>query len=282
MQLDKIFSTQFLDATTWLPLDWLTGVTITILEIDEADGTTLSTPVDAQDCINWGSGFYRYYFTGMQDKLYEYFINPNTSSAVISSGWVDKRLNRLDSNVSDIRAWGGGFSVNMSGVTGSINNLTKLVREESDKIREHVTKENNDTKSHIDIAKWEINDTIESIEIPEADVSQITTGIGTLKWQFTKLSEWIKKKDDKEKSDELVEKEDEYSSVLQSVEDEYKTLLSSKDSEIEALKNELQEVKTREKTKENKYEAMVQVLEEEISGTKEIAKKEIIKTLDTL
>jgi hypothetical protein len=41
----------------------------------------------------------------------------------------------------------------MSGVTGSINNLTKLVREESDKIREHVTKENNDTKSHIDIAK---------------------------------------------------------------------------------------------------------------------------------
>ena len=63
MQLDKIFSTQFLDASTGLPLDSLTGVTITILEINETDGTTLSTPVNAQACINGGNGFYRYFYS---------------------------------------------------------------------------------------------------------------------------------------------------------------------------------------------------------------------------
>lgn len=217
----------------------------------------------------------------MQDSLYEYFINPNTSSAIISSGWVDKRLNRLDQNLSDIRTW-GGLSVNLSGVTTSISNLRRLVVDESEKTREYVTTGYNVINSHIDIAKWEINDKIESIEIPETDISDITEGIGNLKQRFTKLSDWIKRKEDKEKSEELNEKEGEYSEIVESIEHEYKTLLSSKESEIEALKKELED----EKKKEEWYEAMVQVLEEEINETKEKTEEEtkdkFLKTLETL
>jgi hypothetical protein len=174
MQIDKIFSTQFI-TTDNVILDSLSGVTITIIEI-ASDGTTASVVVNNQPCINATHGFYRYYFANMQDKVYEYYFNPNDTRAIISSGFVDRRLNNLDGAISDIRT-GGGYSVNLSGVTGSISNLGKLVKDENEKLKEHIDKRNNETKSHIDIAKTEINDTIESIEIPEipeTDLSSIT------------------------------------------------------------------------------------------------------------
>lgn len=174
--------------------------------------------------------------------------------------------------------WGGGFTVNYQAINNHTTNAINRIKESIPDYTEKL----NEIDSHIDIAKWEVITTIESIEIPEADISSITTWIGTLKWQFTKLSEWIKRKDDKEKSDEFKEKEGEYSGMVESIEKEFETLLSSKDKEIEALKNELKE----EKSKEDKYEAMVQVLEEEINETKEKTEKEtkenILKTLETL
>lgn len=252
MQLDKIFSTQFLDATTWLPLDSLTGVTISILEISEADGTTLSIPVNAQACINGGNGFYRYYYSGMQDKLYEYFINPNNANTVISSGWVDKRLNRLDSNVSDIRS-GGGLSVNLSWVTGSINSLNKLVRDENEKLKEYITKEHNETNSHIDVAKTDVINTIDSIEIPEVDTKDIIKGIGTIKAQNTKLASYLKGEEDKEKEEMMKmhkkmmddmekayeEMEKENQTIIWEKEKEKAEVMKSADEIIEDLENEV-------------------------------------------
>lgn len=275
MQLDKIFSTQFLDATTWSPLTGLSA-TITILEISESDWTTVATPINNVACIEWGNGFYRYYFSSMEDKLYEYFINPNSASAVISSGWVDKRLNRLDQNVSDIRAWGGGFSVNLSWVTNSISNLGKLVKEEHDKTRQHVTKENYDTNSHIDIVKWEINDKIEEIEIPEVpetDLSAITEWIGILKARFTNLSKWLKEEQKKEmeakdkenegKVSELEWKIDELEEIFEEMQNLSKSEVADKQKLIDEMEETAKElIDWLEKEKEvNKDE-----VEKEIKG----------------
>lgn len=118
MQIDKIFSTQFVDSTTRTPITDLTGVTITILEI-ASDGTTASVPVSNASCTNGTLGFYRYYFAGMQDKLYEYYFNPNDAREQITAGFVDKRLNNLDGAISDIRAGGGGGGqrINYSTIT---------------------------------------------------------------------------------------------------------------------------------------------------------------------
>lgn len=70
--------------------------------------------------------------------------------------------------------------------------------------------------------------------------------------------------------------------MLSDIEKEYKTILSSKESEIEALKTQLEE----SKKKEDGYEAMVDVLEEEIQETKDKVEKEtkenLIKTISTL
>jgi hypothetical protein len=152
MQLDKIFSTQFLDATTGLPLSSLTGVTITILEINELDGTTSSIPVNAQACINGGNGFYRYYYSGMGDTLYEYFINPNNTNTVISSGWVDKRLNRLDKNVSDIvltgsTGGGGGGGKIVSMIKDIDKNALKDLTKKAEEIYSKVYEIGKDTKA---------------------------------------------------------------------------------------------------------------------------------------
>lgn len=170
--------------------------------------------------------------------------------------------------------WGAGIST--SYLSEAVNEIKRLIDSKNVDLSP-LKKAIDKLELNIEIAKDEI-----ITKIPTVDLTPTNTSIGTLKAQFTKLSDWIKKKDDKEKSEELTEKEDEYSQILEDIESEFKTLLSSKDQEIEALKKELEE----EKTKEDKYEAMVQVLEEEIQETKEKVEKEtkdnILKTLETL
>lgn len=177
----------------------------------------------------------------------------------------------------------GGASINYwaisSHTTKKINELDEKLTKELDILKENdkeIYKKINENDSHI-LANGEKIDNIEPI-----DLSSVTGWIGTLKAQFTKLSEWIKNKDTKVKSEELIEKEGEYSELVESIEEEYKTLLSSKDQEIERLQKELEE----SKKKEDGYEAMVDVLEEEIQETKDKVEKEtkenLIKTISTL
>jgi hypothetical protein len=250
-------------------LDSLTGVTITIIEIAD-DGTTASVAVDNQPCINGTRGFYRYYFAGMQD---EYFFNPNDTRAIIASGFVDRRLNNLDGAISDIRG-GGGFSVNLSGVTGSISNLGKLVKEENEKIKEHIDKRNNETKSHIDIAKNSIIDTIETIEmpeIPETDLSNITEWIGVLKARFTTLQKWLKEEQKKEMEEKDKENEWKMSELQQKIDEmeevyeEMQNLSASEVKEKQTLIDEMEET----------AKEIMEELEKEKVVNKEATEKEI-------
>ena len=97
-------------------------------------------------------------------KEYSYICNPN-STAFIESGVTQNTLYKW---IEDNRSNGGG-SFNLSGVTGSITNLQNTIIK---KIEEIPQVDLNEIKSHIDIAKTDIIDTIEGIEIPEAKLEE--------------------------------------------------------------------------------------------------------------
>jgi hypothetical protein len=88
----------------------------------------------------------------MGDTLYEYFINPNNTNTVISSGWVDKRLNRLDKNVSDIvltggTGGGGGGGKIVSMIKDIDKNALKDLTKKAEEIYSKVYEIGKDTKA---------------------------------------------------------------------------------------------------------------------------------------
>ena len=291
MQQDKIFSTQFLNASTWAPLTGLSA-TITIMEVSETDGTTVATPINNVACIEWGNGFYRYYFSAMSsEKVYEYFINPNSASAVISSGWVDKRQNYLDKPLSQII---GTFFTNRSSQYDfgmeDRNNLKKLVKIIEDIEKSDLAKKIDDTNSHIDIAKWEISDKIDSIEIPEAilEEKEAKKAIKIVTSIDKKLTSYIesemKEKDDitqissefirQEMEDKMKEKADKEEEKRK--DEEEKRLEAEQDAKLlEELKAEFD--KMEEEDKLEKKKELEKELEETLKEAEEIKKE--LKTL---
>ena len=132
-QLDTKFTAYFIDATTapWTPL---TGLSATIT-IREADAPYTVVVNDEAMTEVWG-WHYIYNFSSMNTlKDYVYTCDPNSSLAFIESWVTDKRINNLDQNISDIRSWWGWFrnTVNLTGVTTSINNLSKKIDALSEK-----------------------------------------------------------------------------------------------------------------------------------------------------
>jgi hypothetical protein len=182
-------------------------------------------------------------------KEYTYTCNPN-ATAFIESGVTQNSLYKW---IEDNRGGGGGYSVNLSGVTGSISNLGKLVKEENEKLKEHITKGNNETNSHIDVAKTEVIDTIDGIEQAEIDTTDIIKGIGTIKAQNTKLASYLKGEDDKEKAEmekmhkkmmddmekAYAEMEKENGKIIEEKEKEKSEVMKSADEIIEELEKEV-------------------------------------------
>lgn len=101
---------------------------------------------------------------------YIYEIVPS-ATAYRTSAWVDYRMEKMDSNISDIRGW-GGFSINYGAINSHVTKKVNELRNEIVKIPQQIWEWFNETNSHIDIAKWEITDKIESIEIPEAKLEE--------------------------------------------------------------------------------------------------------------
>lgn len=160
MQIDKLFTAIWHDTMTW-PWTPLTGLSATITIRDKSTNTVV---VDNEAMTEIGLGEYDYTFTAMvSTKSYSYVMNPNTTSAYVVSWFVDPRMANMDWAITDIRG-GGGFSINLSGVTGSISNLSKQITKQ---ISELPQIDLNEIKSHIDIAKDQVITTIESIEQAE-------------------------------------------------------------------------------------------------------------------
>lgn len=159
-QIDKLFTAIWHNTTTW-PGTPLTGLSATITIRDKITNTIV---VNNEAMTEIGLGEYDYTFTTMDGtKPYSYVMNPNSTSAYIVSGFVDPRMAKLDTNISDIMWWRWAGVLNW--VTTSINGLKKSITDKIDKIPQVDLSE---IKSHIDVAKDDILNKIEDIEIPEA------------------------------------------------------------------------------------------------------------------
>lgn len=235
-QTDNKFTAFWMDTSTapWTPLTWLSATIL--IKLAESPYTVVVNNESMTDIWN---GDYIYEYTGYDsNKNYIYHCNPG-ATAYIESGVTDKRLDHIDRNLSDIQWW-GGLSVNLSGVTGSITKLDKsikkLIEEEHNKTRTLIETKDNDTKSHIDIVKTDIIDTINDIEIPdESDLSDVIGWIGVLKARFTKLSEWLKveqKKELENKDSENDKKLSELQGKIDDMEEVFKDMEEIKGSEI--------------------------------------------------
>lgn len=278
MQLDNKFTAFWMDTTTapWTPLTGLSA-TITIREAD----APYTVVVNAEAMTEMWWGHYIYVFSGMSlAKEYTYICNP-WATAFIESGVTQNSLYQW---IADNRSgWGGGYSVNLSGVTGSINNLTKLVKDESKAIKEHVTNENSETNSHIDIAKAETIDKIESIEIPETilEEKEAKKAIKLIQGVDKKLTSYIEsemkeKEEISEISSEFLKQELDDNNKKKQKEEEEKRMEAERDAklleEIQAEFDKADEEDRLEKKKELEKE-----LEETLKEAEEIKKE--LKTL---
>lgn len=120
-----------------------------------------------------GGGWYLYTFVDYDNqKEYVYDCNPG-ATAYRESGVTDKRLDHIDKNLSDIASGGGGGGGYASqAIQSSVSTLgkriEKKIEDEHTLTREFIARENNETHSHIDLAKEATIAKIEGIDIPES------------------------------------------------------------------------------------------------------------------
>lgn len=159
-QLDNRFIAFWMDTTTapWTPL---TGLSATITIRDATAPYTVV--VDNEPMTEMWWGHYIYVFSWMSiAKEYTYACNPN-ATAFIESGVTQNTLYKW---IEDNRSgWGAWTTINTSGITGSIANMQKAITKQISEIPQVDLSE---IKSHIDVAKDDILNKIEDIEIPEA------------------------------------------------------------------------------------------------------------------
>jgi len=218
-QIDNVFTAFWMNTATapWTPL---TGLSATITIIDD----TWVVVINAEAMTNLGVGWYKYIFTSMDvNKNYLYTCNPWVT-AYIDSGVTDKRMNNIDSAISDMRV-GGGWSVNLSGVTASISNIWKRIDKSQEEIIAKIESSQEEIENKIDSEKLDISpilDKIDSIEIPEYcnDEKEAKKSNKILTALNKKVSGYI----DKEKSQneqEMQEKMEEHMKLMDEMEIAY-------------------------------------------------------------
>lgn len=250
----------------------MTGVTITILQRN--DDNTYTKVVDAQPCTEIMEGWYHYVFSAIADKFYLYAIYPNDSRVQPESGFVDKRLNNLDQAVSDIRGGGGGASINISGIQTTIRNARDSIVEEMNKKHSDTIEKFNDTNSHIDIAKNELSNKIDSIEIPETilEEKEAKKAIKLITSVDKKLTGYIES--------EMAEK-DEIDAITQEfTRQEIEDIKAKKLLEEEKKKMEEEEEKKEEELMKQIEEEVKQEFERQEKAEMEEKKKELEKELE--
>lgn len=162
MIIDNYIAEQFIDPATapWTPLTAITA-NISIWSIVKWVKTKV---VDDASCTNDWEWYYSYIFTAMQPStFYIYEIVPSATAYRVS-GWIDYRLQNLSMDISDIRWGGGGFSINYGAINSHTTNKINEIKKELTTIPQMIEDWFNETKSHIDIVKSDILDTIKESE----------------------------------------------------------------------------------------------------------------------
>ena len=142
----------FYHKITGLPLtDELVTVSVTLANMNNDTKVLDNAPMTASTSFPWA---FRHTYAIDTEIDYMAYYSCSDSNYVAS---VDKLFIQA-------RSIGGGRWINLSGVTGSITNLSKQITKQ---ISELPQVDLNEIKSHIDIAKSEVINTIESIEQAE-------------------------------------------------------------------------------------------------------------------
>ncbi len=183
-----------------------------------------------------------------------------------SGGWLTTeehdRLFALPTSVW----WGGWFSVNLSGVTWSITNLQKNLTEKIEKIPQI---DLNEIKSHIDIAKNDVIDKINSIEIPEAilEEKEAKKALKLIQGVDKKLTSYI--------DSEMNEKEE-----IGAITREFKFEMEEKRKETERIEKERLMKEEEDKKEKVEDEILLEEIKKEFEKQDEIEKEEKRKELE--
>lgn len=159
-QQNNKFTAFWMDTTTapWTPLTGLSA-TINIRDVN------WNLVVDNQAMIELWGGHYIYTFVWYNPAVdYVYDCNPGVT-AYIESG-VTTNTEQL---ISEIRTSGGWFSINYQAINSHTTSKVNELKKEFEKIPKT---DLNEIKSHINLAKTDIIDTIESIEMPEHNLEE--------------------------------------------------------------------------------------------------------------
>lgn len=254
MIIDNYIAEQFIDPTTapWTPLTGITA-TITIWSVVNWVKTKV---IDDASCTNDGEGYYSYLFTDMQPStFYMYEIVPSATAYRVS-GWIDYRMEKIDANISDMRVWwgwGGNYSQAIqTAISNAKKSIEKKIEEEHNKTRQIVIDWDSETNSHIELAKDKTIGKIESIEIPETDLSDINKSLGVVKANLTKaISGKDKEKEElakdyekklKEKAKEIEELEETYNELEGTTEEQINEKVSEKEELIQELEETAKEL----------------------------------------
>lgn len=265
----------FYHKTTGLPLiDPLVTVSVILANMNNDTKVLDNAPMTASTSFPWA---FRHTYAIDTEIDYMAYYSCSDSNYVAS---VDKLFIQARS------VWGGGW-INLSGITGSITNLQKnLIK----KIEEIPQLDLSEIKSHIDIAKTEVIDTIESIEQPKYKqeekeakkaVKLLTTldkkvssyidsemkdkeELGEISKQFTKLEmedakrekekeiEHKKRKEEEEKMEEEQDKK-----LLEEIKLEFeKADEQEKEDKRKELEQELQEIEKEKKEIEQELKTL--------------------------
>ena len=261
-QLNNKFTAFWMDTTTapWTPLTGLSA-TINIRDVN------WNLVVDNQPMTELWGWHYVYTFVDYNKAVdYVYDCNP-WATAYRESGVT----NNIEQLISEIRTGGGGWFINYQAINSHTTSKVNELKEELVKLPKMIEDWFNETSSHIDLAKDEVIATIDTIEIPKADMSEITLWIGVLKQRFTKLSEFLRKESDMEK--EGMKKELE--SKIEEIEQAYEDMQKLHSEEIESKTSELSEKEKLIAEMEETAQEIMEVLEEEWKVNKDEVEKEV-------
>lgn len=276
-QLNNTFTYSALDTSTapWTPITGLTNVRFNLFKINRNSSwvvTSWTQVVTDWLCVEIGWGGYAYTYTWYSPSLeYYYYITPNDSRCYVEQGATDP----IEQLISEVRGGWGGGSINISGIQTTIRNARDTIVQEIGKAKDETLTSISETNSHIDIAKWEITDKIESIEIPELEEKEAKKVLKIVTDTSKTLKSYI--------DSEMKEKDDikEISSEFLKLEKEEKER-EMKEKEEEKMKEEEDKRKEEEeKKKEAENDAkLLEEIQKEFDAMEEEDKQEKKKELE--
>lgn len=276
-QLNNTFTYSALDTSTapWTPITGLTNVRFNLFKINRDSSwvvTSWTQVVTDWLCVEIGWGGYAYTYTWYSPSLeYYYYITPNDSRCYVEQGATDP----IEQLISEVRGGWGGGSINISGIQTTIRNARDTIVQEIGKAKDETLTSINETNSHIDIAKWEITDKIESIEIPELEEKEAKKVLKIVTDTSKTLKSYI--------DSEMKEKEEvgAISRELTKIEmEEQRQLIEKKMQEEEDKKKEEEEKKKEEEEQKLEEARLAELLNQEFDKLEEQDKDEKKKELE--